>query len=270
MSDSTVKAPKLSDLWTPAESIEYPSRWSVGLWGPGGGGKSHLIIHTCPGPVLVANFDRDISALVKSSGRKDIYVANLHTEGLILTDTRAEKLIESFNKATEEATTMTGGTFAVDGGSALHHVLEQLTLARLNAEQRKRRAGGKTAEHYEKLPALHRGGINAQMNAMFASISNSPVNFVITHQQREIWDQAGKPTGEFEPRENSQVEYGVDMEVRVFSAWQSAGRDKAGKAIPKMLKHYGRVTLCKHQEAALDTKVENPTWEFLTGLMELN
>ena len=263
--------PKLSDLWTPAESIEYPTRWNVGLWGPGGGGKSHVIVNTCPGPVLIANFDRDISALVKKSGRKDIYVANLHTEGLVLTDKRAEELVERFQKALEEAVAMGCGTFAVDGGSSFHHVLEALELSRLNADQRRRAAKGKKGEQYEKLPALHRGGINAQMNAMFASISNSPVNFAITHQQREIWDETGKPTGVFEPRENSQVEYGVDMEVRIFSAWQSAGRDpKTKQPMPKMLKHYGRISACKHNESAIDTKIENPTWEFLTGLMELD
>jgi len=256
--------PKLSDLWTSSESIEYPSRWSVGLWGPAGGGKSHLIVNTCPGPVFIANFDRDISALVKKSGRDDIYVANLHTEGLVLTDKRAEELVDRFQRAMDEVTKMGGGTFALDGGSALHHILEQLELARFNASQKKR---GK--EQQERLPALNRGGINAQINAMLASISNSPVNFAITHQQREIWDQAGKPTGEFEARENSQMVYGVDMEVRVFSAWQSAHRDKKGNAVPKILKHYGRVTLCKHNESAVDTKIEDPTWEFLTGLMEL-
>jgi len=262
--------PKLSDLWTPAESIEYPTRWSVGLWGPPSGGKTHTIINTCPGPVLLANFDRNPGALIKKSGRKDIYLAGLYTEGLVLTEKRAEELLENFQKALDEAASMTGGTFALDGGSALHHVLEGVALARLNASQRKRAAKGKGAEQFDKLPALHRGGINAQMNAMFASISNSPVNFVITHQQREIWDETGKPTGEFEPRENSQVEYGVDMEVRVFSAWQSAKRDKSGKPVPKMLKHYGRVTMCKHNESAIDTLMPDPTWEFLTGLMELD
>jgi hypothetical protein len=263
--------PKLSDLWTPAESIEYPTSWNINLWGPGGGGKSHLIVYTCPGPVFIANFDRDISALIVKSGRKDIYVANLHTSGLVLTDKMAEELIDRFNKATEEAITMTGGTFAVDGGSALHHILQQLALAHLNAEQRKRRAKGKDAEHYDKLPALHRGEINAQMNAMFASVSNSPINFVMTHQQKEIWSEQGKPTGEFEPRENSQVEYGVDMEVRIFAAWQPAGRDpKTKQPTEKMLKHYGRVTLCKHNRDIEDMKVSDPTWEYLTGLMEIS
>lgn len=265
----TDKKPTLSSIWTPAEDIEYPTRWSVNLWGPGGGGKSHVIINTCPGPLLFANFDRDSSALIKRSGRKDVYVANLHTEGLVLTEKRAEKLIEDFQKALEEATTMTEGTFAVDGGSALHHVLEGVALARLNAEQRKRAAKGKKADQYDKLPALHRGGINAQMNAMFASISNSPVNFVITHQQREIWDQAGKPTGEYEPRENSQVEYGVDMEVRIFSAMKSAGRNpKTKQPFPATRGFYSRVTLCKHARHTEGQKVENPSWEYLTGLME--
>jgi len=262
---------KLSDLWLPAESVLAPTRWSVGLWGPAGGGKSHVIVNSCPGPVFIANFDRDVSALVKKSGRKDIYIANLHTAGLVLTDKRAEQLIERFQKALEEVTTMTEGTFALDGGSAFHHILEQLELSRLNASQRKRAAKGKDAETYEKLPALYRGGINAQINAMLASISNSPVNFVITHQQREIWDQTGKPTGEFEPRENTQVAYGVDMEVRIFSAWTSAKRDpKTKKEIPKMLEHYGRVTMCKHDESVIDTKIKNPTWEYLVGLMELD
>ena len=258
--------PTLSKLWTPAESIEYPTRWSIGLWGPAGGGKSYVVVETCPGPLFIANFDRDISALVKKSGRKDIYVANLHTAGLVLTDKRAEELIKRFQAALEEVTSMTEGTFALDGGSALHHILEQMELARLNADQRKR---GK--EQHDRLPALRRGGINAQINAMLASVSNSPINFVITHQQREIWDETGKPTGVFEARENSQIEYGVDMEVRIFSAWQSAGRDpKTKKPMPKMLKHYGRVSACKHNDSAIDTKVENPTWEFLTGLMELD
>lgn len=267
----TLNKPKLSDLWTPAESIEYPTRWSIGLWGPSSGGKSHTIIYTCPGPLLLANFDRNPGALIKKSGRSDIYVANLHTEGLVLTDKRAEELLEKLQRVVEEAAAMGGGTLALDGGSALHHILEQVALARLNAFQRKRVIKGKKGEQYDKLPALHRGGINAQMNSMFASISNSPVNFVITHQQREIWDENGKPTGEFEPRENSQVEYGVDMEVRVFSAWKSAGRDpKTKKPVGKVLKHYGRVTLCKHNESCTDTVIESPTWEFLTGLMELD
>ncbi|GAG08884.1 unnamed protein product, partial [marine sediment metagenome] len=246
--------PKLSDLWTPAESIEYPTRWSVGLWGPAGGGKSHVIVNSCPGPLFIANFDRDISALVKKSGRKDVYVANLHTEGLVLTDKRAEELIQRFQAAIDEVITMTEGTFALDGGSALHHILEQLELARLNASQHKR---GK--EIYERLPALHRGAINAQINAMLASVSNSPVNFAITHQQREIWDETGKPTGTFEPRENSQIAYGVDMEVRIFSAMRSAGRDpKTKKPIAASRGFYGRVTLCKHNTSAEDTKIENP------------
>lgn len=265
----TDKTSTLSKLWTPAEDVEYPTRWSVNLWGPAGDGKSHLIVNTCPGPVLIANFDRDISALVKRSGRKDIYIANLHTEGLVLTETRAEKLIENFQKALEEAATMTDGTFALDGGSAFSHILEQVELSRLNADQRKRASKGKKAEQYDKLPALHRGGINAQINAMLASISNSPVNFAITHQQKEIWDEFGKPTGEFVPRENTQVPHGIDMEVRIFSSMKSAGRDpKTRKPFPKSRGFYARVTLCKHARHTEGTKVESPSWDFLTGLME--
>ena len=84
---------KLSKLWTPASELKPPTRWSIDLWGGGGSGKTHCIVFTCPGPILLVNFDRDPSALILKSGRKDIFLCNLHTEGLVLSDKEAEELV---------------------------------------------------------------------------------------------------------------------------------------------------------------------------------
>lgn len=251
--------PKLSKMWTAAADIEVQDRYSLDLFGGGGSGKSHFIINTCPGPILLVNFDRDPSRMIAASGRDDVYVCNLHTAGLWLTDIEAREKYSNLEAALRDARSMTEGTFAIDGGSALTHLLEQIALADYNAS--------KQGEDVDRLPSLMRGGINSRILNMLAVVSQTPVNFVITHQVRQIWskDEKGNigPSGKFEARENTQIEYGVDMSVFMFTQKQSAtaGADA-------MIKHYGKVVICKHDQKLIDKRFENPTFDLLVGMME--
>jgi len=252
--------PKLSSLWTPAEAVKAPTRWSIDLWGAGSSGKTHFIVFTCPGPILLVNFDRDPSALILKSERKDIYLCNLHTAGLVLSDKEAEEKLAKFEKALKEALSpeMAGGTLAVDGGSALNNLFEQVALAELNKVLR-----AKDKPLVEKLPALHRGSINSRILNMLAAVSQSQVNFIITHQEREIWSDDGKPTGTYEARENTQIEYGVNISVRMFTRMQSASKTAAAHPV-----HFGRIVLCKDNEKAVQMVLPNPSWDVLVEFLE--
>lgn len=250
----------LSKLWTPAAEMQVQDRYSIDLFGAGGSGKTYFIINSAPGPILLVNFDRDPSRMIAASGRDDIYVCNLHTAGLWLTDEEARKKYANLESALKDATSMNSGTFAIDGGSALTHLLEQIALADYN----KRKQG----EDVERLPSLERASINSRILNLCAVISQTPVNFIITHQVREVWtrDERGNvgPSGKFEARENTQIEYGVDMSLYMYAQWLTA----KPPAQEKVLKHYGKVVICKHNTALINQRYENPTFDMLVSLME--
>lgn len=252
---------QLSKMWTPAPKLKVQDRYSLDLFGAGGSGKTHFVINSAPGPILLVNFDRDPSRMIAASGRDDIYVCSIHTAGLWLTDEEARKKYANLEAALKDATKMESGTFAIDGGSALTHLLEQIALADYNA--------GSGREAVERLPSLMRGGINSRILNLCAVISQTPVNFIITHQVREVWAkdaQTGNvgPTGRYEARENTQIEYGVDLSMYMFTQWQSA----APPATEKVLKHYGKVVICKHSQGLVNQRFENPTFDLVVGMME--
>lgn len=246
---------KLGKGWTPAEKLSKPNRYSVDLWGAGGSGKTHFIVHTCPGPIALINFDRDPSRLIVESKRKDVFVRNLHTEGLWMTDHQARETYKRFEEALRDALTLEEGTIAVDGGSAMNHLLEQLALAEYNDTLLQH---GK--DTVERLPSLQRARINSRILNMCASVSQTPLNFVITHQQREIWSSEGKPLGRYEARENTQIQYGVDI-----SLWMFVNKQEATKTQPSELRHFAKVAICKSREKLIDRRFENPTWDLIVA-----
>lgn len=214
--------------------------------------------------------------MVLKSGRKDIFVCPIHTEGeelgssptlkpiiksMFLTNKVARERMDRFQAALNEAAKVNKGTLALDGGSAFTHLLEQVALADLNKERKE----GK--DPLEVLPSLHRGTINAQVLNLLAVVSQSNMNFVITHQRKELWieDSRGqhKPSGVYEARENSQVEFGVNMSVQLFTQMVSATHNEPARRV-----HFGRIELCKDDETLIGEVYESPTWELLTGLME--
>jgi len=255
--------PTLEDLWTPSSEIKAPTRWSMDIWGGGGAGKSHFIITTAPGPVYYILLDmRDPAPIIKRSGRKDIFVRDLRPGGVLLTEKQVSERLTGFKAAMDQALKHEEGTLAIDGGSVLANLLEAHALIEYN----KRRVQNKKPAE-DKLPALQRGSINATINDMLAATGASHMNFAITHQQKEVWADEGdgkgvKPTGTFEARENSQIEYGADMAIRMFSRWASAIKDK-----PAHMEHYAKIVRCKINEAITQMTVTNPTWKYLVSLL---
>jgi len=257
------------ELWTPSSEVELPKRWSLDAWGGGGSGKSHFVIFTAPGPLYYILLDmRDPSPLILKSGRKDIFFKDLRPGGVIISDKQADERLTMFNRSVESALKAGEGTLAIDGGSVLSNLLEQRALAEYNKRQRARK---KDFQDEDKLPALQRGAINSAINDILAASGASGMNFVITHQQKEVWADLGdgkgvRPTGEFDPRENSQIEYGCDMSIRLYSKWVSAD-DK--RKIPAHMDHAARITRCKINESVIKMTVSGKllTWKYLVSLL---
>jgi len=251
---------ELSDRWTTPDKLTIPDRYSLDLWGAGGAGKTHFIIQDCPGPIAYINFDRNAARMIAASERKDIFLRNIHTEGLWLTDKQAEDKYKQFEEAINEALKLEEGTIAVDGGSALVHILEQLALAEYNKAQESR---GKDA--VDRLPTLQRGSINSRILNMLASVSQTPLNFIITHQERQVWSDEGKPLQEFQARENTQVPYGVDVALWMFRQWESAT-----KTAPARPRYFAKISMCKLPDRGnlVNLRMENPSWGVLLGYLK--
>jgi hypothetical protein len=139
----------------------------------------------------------------------------------------------------------------------MNHLLEQIALADYNDYM-----VGQGKDTTDRLPSLQRASINSKVLNLLASISQSPVNFIISHQQRQVWSEEGRPTDRYEARENTQIEYGVDISLYMFTSWQAVPNKKP------VLKHYGKVSVCKHNDKLINMTLENPSFDLIVGMME--
>lgn len=165
---------------------------TASVWGPTKVGKTTLAL-TFPEPLFIVNADRSMDHLLAKLGDKEYYYIDLVPEGLEVDMPVAKALYANVRRLILEAITVGKGSIIIDGGVRFWDVITEAFVPNKD--------DGAMPKAYQKA--------NSEYENLLDDIVNSPLNLIITNQQKPIYAGATKNTGEFEMAGFSRLPYWV-------------------------------------------------------------
>ena len=244
------------------------------LFGPPGSGKSTLGF-TFPPPFHYARFDRRSDKIIadvrkrfgESAVVEESFIPDL---GETLQD-RSQEFLDKTMVLADKAVKLGEGTFFIDGGNRFWEVVQKVklpSLVGLSDDEREKK---------EKMRRLLYADANEYLGNLLLAVENSPINVVITHHTKGVYDAQGKETDYVRPDYFKQVPYTATLEVFMITSAKldvnmpsarayALSLDGKSQQVELPPKFYGQITQCKDDTEMVGQMLPNPTFKILYGM----
>ena len=196
---------------------------SMSVEGLEGTGKTYFGLMTGPLPVVHVNFsDRDATPFLYDMMPERRLLTRLHqfrardTGGWSRQEGK-EALVKLSEIAQEEMADgkMRGGTFIIDSGSSWWEVVQEVFVApELERQQQ---------DYGKQVGGLAYGSGNLIVKGIINWLKAQGAFVILTHQLTQVWDAKGPVPGKWRARQNNQVPYMVEVQMRLSKTCNACG-----------------------------------------------
>ena len=216
----------------------------VGAWGATETGKTYFAM-TFPEPVFIIDTEFGAAPLLHMFPNKDIRIFECAQLDSITSEPDPLKSLTEVEAALSSLKDIDHGTLVIDSGTDIWQWisawLETVATKRSESGQPYRFEWGKANSRYRML--------------LMRILARPQINFVITAQTQEKYDNSGKPTGITEPRWQDKTEYWMDIIVHFQKLYRGSW------------KYISTIEKCRFKRAA-NLEIEDVSYDKLVNALK--